>query len=96
MVTQTSKGDGKVIKVDVNAIKANGETLTGAADALNDDGRRQRAVRRHWRGNEEALKDNEEALRGKEEALKVTGYAKRWRGGMTGLLNSVRGWRGSI
>ena len=40
MVTQTSKGDGKVIKVDVNAIKGNGETLTGAADALNDDGRR--------------------------------------------------------
>ena len=32
-------GDGKVIKVDGYAIKGHGETLTGAADALNGDGR---------------------------------------------------------
>ena len=40
MVTQTSKGNGKVIKVDGYALNGDGETLTGAADALNCDERR--------------------------------------------------------
>ena len=40
MVTQRSKGEGKIIKVDGYALKGNGETLIGAADALNGDGRR--------------------------------------------------------
>ena len=40
MVMQTSKGDGKVIKVDEDALKGDGETLTGAVDALNGDGMR--------------------------------------------------------
>ena len=31
MVTETSKGDGKVIKVDGDALKGDGEMLTGAA-----------------------------------------------------------------
>ena len=39
MVTQTAKRDGKVIKVDGDAFKSDGETPTGAADALNGDGR---------------------------------------------------------
>ena len=64
MVTETSKGNGKVIKVDGDALKRDGETLTGAADALNDDGKA-------LMGNEEALKDNEKALR-------VTGCVGEW------------------
>ena len=39
-MTQTSTGDAKVIKVDGYALKLNGETLTGDADALNSEGRR--------------------------------------------------------
>ena len=35
MVTQTSKGDGEVIKVDRYILKGDGETLIGTADALN-------------------------------------------------------------
>ena len=31
MVTETSKGNGKVIKVDEDALKGDGEMLTGAA-----------------------------------------------------------------
>ena len=31
MVTETSKGNGKVIKVDGDALKGDGEMLTGAA-----------------------------------------------------------------
>ena len=31
MVTETSKGDGKVVKVDGDALKGDGEMLTGAA-----------------------------------------------------------------
>ena len=46
MVTQMSTGNGKVIKVDEYAIKGHGKTLTGAADALNGNGRRYWAVRR--------------------------------------------------
>ena len=34
MMTQTSKGDGKVIKVYGHALKGDGETLSGAADAM--------------------------------------------------------------
>ena len=40
---------------------------------------------------EEALKDSKEALSGKEEAKKSDGMREQWRGGMKGLLNSVKG-----
>ena len=40
MVTQTSKGNGKVIKVDGDALKGDRDTLTVAADGLNGDKRR--------------------------------------------------------
>ena len=44
------------------------------------------------KGNiEEALKDNKEALSGKEEAKKSDRMREKWRGGMKGLLNSVKG-----
>ena len=56
MVTETSKSNEKVIKVDGDAFKGDGETLTGAADASNGDGKA-------LMGNEEAFKDNEKALR---------------------------------
>ena len=39
MVTETSKGIGKVIKVDGDALKGDGEMLTGTADELNGDGK---------------------------------------------------------
>ena len=39
MVTETSKGIGKVIKVDGDPLKGDGEMLTGAADELNGDGK---------------------------------------------------------
>ena len=64
MVTETSKGNGKVIKVHGDAFKGDGETLTGAADASNGDGR--------------ALMGNEEALKDIEEALRVTGCVGGW------------------
>ena len=38
MVTETSKGIGKVIKVDGDALKGDGETLTGAANVLYGNG----------------------------------------------------------
>ena len=40
MVTQTSKGDGKVITDDGYALKGDGEMVTGTADASNGDGGR--------------------------------------------------------
>ena len=40
MVTQTSNDGRKVIKVDDYALNGNSQKQTGAADALNDDGRR--------------------------------------------------------
>ena len=40
MVTETSKGNGKVIKVDGDALKGDGEMLTGAAVRLMAMGRR--------------------------------------------------------
>ena len=60
MVTQTSEGDEKV--------KGVGDTLTGAADALNGNGRQAlMGSEVALKGNiEEALKDNEEALRGEK------------------------------
>ena len=48
MVTETSNGDGKLLKVERDALKGDREKLKCAADAL----------------NEEALNDNQEALRG--------------------------------
>ena len=40
MVTETSKGNGKVLKVGGDALKGDGETLTRATDALKAMGRR--------------------------------------------------------
>ena len=46
MVTQTSKGNEKIIKVDGDSLKGDDETLTVAADALNSNGRHYCEARR--------------------------------------------------
>ena len=47
MVTETSKGIGKVIKVDGDASKGDGEMLTSAAHELNGDGKAFMGNNRH-------------------------------------------------
>ena len=84
MVTETSKGIGKVIKVDGDALKGDGEMLTGAADELNGDAK---AFMVCWWV---AWKGYWMALEGDEEALN-----DRWCGGAKGWWICVLGrWEG--
>ena len=68
MVTETSKGNGKVIKIN-----GDGQTLTCATDHLNGDVKALMGREEALKVNEEALEDNEEALMGEEEAVKSDG-----------------------